>query len=344
MASFHDQLLNFMKTYLQAKREPFKEHALGNIMRRGIPKNIYKQTGLDRHQYIVRGSVGQGNWAHVPWIAVMNKEITTSTQRGYYLVYLFSEDMNDIYLAFAQGVTETPLEEMERINEEISDKLDIKESHVHKGNDFHLGDSRYAVDYRRSTALYIHYSMSDFPTEEQLWRDLSLMLDYYEQYIEIKNKHSLSEIMDKFLSDVIALDTPKADYSEVYGELKAVVDDLLRTKIVEEPNISQRSKDLLTQLPFINKKESVYKLAQYTTLDLPDSSYENVMTMLGDILGDNDRQKEIGSPMKSRNLHALKILEYIDNDKKLYIERLPDFYEQKHRVISIPIIIEMIYL
>src|SRR5690625_3656356 len=122
MASFHDQLLNFMKTYLQAKREPFKEHALGNIMRRGIPKNIYKQTGLDRHQYIVRGSVGQGNWAHVPWIAVMNKEITTSTQRGYYLVYLFSEDMNDIYLAFAQGVTETPLEEMERINEERSEE------------------------------------------------------------------------------------------------------------------------------------------------------------------------------------------------------------------------------
>src|SRR5690625_3141808 len=122
MASFHEQLLHLMKNYKQAKTETFKEHPLGTLMRREITENIYNQMNLDRNKYLVRGSVGQGNWAYVPWIAVMNREITTSTQRGYYLVYLFSEDMNDIYLAFAQGVTETPLEEMERINEERSEE------------------------------------------------------------------------------------------------------------------------------------------------------------------------------------------------------------------------------
>ncbi len=54
----------------------------------------------------VQGSVGQGNWAKIPWIAIMDTRITTSTQLGEYIVYLFSEDMSSVYLTLAQGVTE----------------------------------------------------------------------------------------------------------------------------------------------------------------------------------------------------------------------------------------------
>ena len=46
---------------------------------------------------------------------IMNKDITTSTQRGYYIVYLFSEDMERLYLTLAQGVTETTKEEMQKL-------------------------------------------------------------------------------------------------------------------------------------------------------------------------------------------------------------------------------------
>src|SRR5699024_8145296 len=151
MASFREQLLHFMKNYKKAKTEPFKEHPLATFTRREITENIYNHTKLNRNEYLVRGSVGQGNWAHVPWVAIMNKKITNSTQIGYYLVYLFSEDLTHVYLAFAQGVTETPPEEMERINRDIREQLEIKESQIHKNNDYYLGESKYAVDYRKST-------------------------------------------------------------------------------------------------------------------------------------------------------------------------------------------------
>ena len=45
----------------------------------------------------------------------MHRDITTSTQRGYYIVYLFSEDMQRLYLTIGQGVTETSKEEMQKL-------------------------------------------------------------------------------------------------------------------------------------------------------------------------------------------------------------------------------------
>ena len=52
----------------------------------------------------------------------MNKDITTSTQRGYYIVYLFSEDMERLYLTLAQGVTETTKEEMQKLKKRSVNK------------------------------------------------------------------------------------------------------------------------------------------------------------------------------------------------------------------------------
>ncbi|HHV39394.1 MAG TPA: DUF3578 domain-containing protein [Tepidimicrobium sp.] len=37
------------------------------------------------------------------WIAVYNEDITTTIQRGVYIVYLFSQDMNRVYLTLNQG-------------------------------------------------------------------------------------------------------------------------------------------------------------------------------------------------------------------------------------------------
>ena len=199
LPSLREQILYLMNNYLQAKTEPFKEHELGKLVRRDIPDNIYKQTGLNKDNYLIRGSVGQGNWAYVPWVAVMNKEITTSTQRGYYLVYLFTEDISKVYLAFAQGVTETPSEEMKRINKDIREKIEVKESNIFKNNDFHLGNSKFARDYKKSTAMHIPYSVDDFPSEEQLLNDLKLMVKYYEEYIKITSENLLPKSIDKLL-------------------------------------------------------------------------------------------------------------------------------------------------
>ena len=61
---------------------------------------------LDDKNYLVKGSPGMGNWAQLPWIAIFNPNITNGAHSGYYIVYLFREDMEGVYISLNQGVTE----------------------------------------------------------------------------------------------------------------------------------------------------------------------------------------------------------------------------------------------
>ncbi|MGG6432714.1 McrB family protein [Anoxybacillus sp. D401a] len=179
------QLLQVMENYLQAKRDSISKHPMAHLVMNEIPNTIKHFHFIDPERYIVEGSVGKGNWAAIPWIAVMDKTVTTSTQRGYYIVYLFSEDMKRVYLTFAQGVTETPKEEMLQIKEEIRQIIPMSEN-VKKDDEIDLGESKKAKDYKLSVAAYIPYSFEQMPSEEQLQQDLQQMIQYYERYVEIK--------------------------------------------------------------------------------------------------------------------------------------------------------------
>ncbi|OIU73170.1 MrcB family domain-containing protein [Rossellomorea aquimaris] len=180
--SIREKLLYIMNNYVSAKAQPFGGNALGSYVRNAVPKEFQKLPFLN-DKYVVTGSVGQGNWASVPWIAIMNKEITTSTQRGYYIVYLFSEDMSRLYLTLAQGVTETTKEEMLKRKQEIRDHVEMRAS-VKKDNDLYLGESSKAKGYALSTAAYIEYQKDEMPSERELVEDLESMISYYERYID----------------------------------------------------------------------------------------------------------------------------------------------------------------
>ena len=54
---------------------------------------------------VVKWSVGQGVWAKVPWIVILDREVTSSVQDGVYVVLLFRADMSGVYLTLNQGVT-----------------------------------------------------------------------------------------------------------------------------------------------------------------------------------------------------------------------------------------------
>ncbi|MEO2075903.1 MAG: DUF3578 domain-containing protein [Bacillus sp. (in: firmicutes)] len=192
MSDIRNSLLKVMNEYLSAKREGFGGHPLGAFVRNDIPKEFYHLDFIDSSKYTVTGSVGQGNWASVPWIAVMNRKITVSTQRGYYIVYLFSEDMKSVYLTLAQGVTETSKGEMQRIKNEIRDSIS-NSSKVKKDEDFYLGNSSKARQYAESTAAYIAYQFDEMPNEMTLIEDLQEMVEIYEHYITKKQGYQTQE-------------------------------------------------------------------------------------------------------------------------------------------------------
>ncbi|WP_144569557.1 MrcB family domain-containing protein [Bacillus pseudomycoides] len=186
-SNLREKFLTVMHEYLEARTEKFAGHKLGSVVRNEMTTEVTRLSFIDHNQYIVTGSVGQGNWAAVPWLAIMNRDITTSTQRGYYLVYLFSEDMRGLYLTFGQGITETPKEEMEKVKQEIRQRIPKSEK-VKRDDDIFLGTSNNAKGYASSTAAYILYEFDSMPNEAELVADLKEMLTYYEDYIAFKEK------------------------------------------------------------------------------------------------------------------------------------------------------------
>ncbi|WP_160032578.1 MrcB family domain-containing protein [Paenibacillus sp. An7] len=196
--SLQAALSQVMNTYLQAKTEPFAQHPLGTLVRNTIPNQLVDLLSLDEH-YKIQGSIGQGNWATIPWIALMDKRITQTTQKGEYIVYLFSEDMQSIYLTLIQGVTE-PLKDgrtkgyeyLKKKTEEIRSLIPLEG--LHKDENIFLTDkSGLGRDYQVSTVAYIKYERGALPEDEELIQDLQNLVSNYNQYVDIV-LHSREEL------------------------------------------------------------------------------------------------------------------------------------------------------
>ncbi|MCC2326834.1 MrcB family domain-containing protein [Bacillus wiedmannii] len=193
-SNLREKFLTVMNEYLQAKTERFAGHKMGSVVRNEMTTEITRLPFIDHNQYVVTGSVGQGNWAAVPWLAIMNKDITKSTQSGYYIVYLFSEDMERLYLTIAQGVTKTDKDELDKIKEEIREQIHMSQK-VKKDDEIFLGTSTKAKGYANSTAAYIAYDANKMPSEKELVEDLEEMLRYYEGFIAYKEEGTKYEVI-----------------------------------------------------------------------------------------------------------------------------------------------------
>nr|WP_251009458.1 DUF3578 domain-containing protein [Bacillus sp. ISL-39] len=187
ISNLRGSLQRLMSEYLSIKAESIGVSPnIGSFVRNEIPEIINNLHFIDRNQYIITGSVGVGRWALVPWVAIMNREVTTSTKKGYYIVYLFSEDMKSVYLTIGLGVEKTPKEDIKRIKEDIRKNIP-RWSKVNKDDYINLGSSSKAKDYAYSTAVYIKYEYENMPGENALVHDLEEMINIYENFISIKN-------------------------------------------------------------------------------------------------------------------------------------------------------------
>ncbi|PFE11926.1 MrcB family domain-containing protein [Bacillus cereus] len=227
-SNLREKFLTVMNEYLQARTERFAGHKMGSVVRHEMTTEITRLPFIDHNQYVVTGSVGQGNWAAVPWLAIMNKEITTSTQRGYYIVYLFSEDMERLYLTLAQGVTETTKEEMQKIKEEIREQIHMSQK-VKKDDDIFLGTSPKAKGYSNSTAAYIAYDVNEMPSETELVEDLEEMLRYYEGFIAYKEEGTKYEMI--------------YERKEVYLDQQSIIDHV--SSYIQSKGFFYEKKDLI---------------------------------------------------------------------------------------------------
>lgn len=209
-------LEKIMNNYLEAKNhEPFAGHELGDIFRKILPEYFTKLDFIDSDQYTITGSIGQGNWANIPWIALMNRKSTTSIQSGVYIGYLFSNDMRRLYLTLNQGVTEL---KSELGTKGAKQKLVENAKNIRKraGMDATIASQNIKLDGGSLGDLYevgiigaFEYNIESIPNDETLIKDLKKMVEYYEKYlynesdIDDKEKGDESIMIDEMNSEEI---------------------------------------------------------------------------------------------------------------------------------------------
>ncbi|MGF7118649.1 MrcB family domain-containing protein [Methanobacterium oryzae] len=178
-----------LKQYKSAKNENFTGHPIANILRNEIPTELKEIIG-NSDKYKVSGSAGQGNWTYSPWVAILNKEITESPQSGYYLVYLFREDMRGVYLSLNQGMTDLKNQHgTNKTNEILKSKSKEYREKLGEQNEFlnsiNLGaiNSSSASFYEEGNIYAKYYDLSNFPSDDAFKNDLKIFLGLYDSLV-----------------------------------------------------------------------------------------------------------------------------------------------------------------
>jgi 5-methylcytosine-specific restriction protein A len=125
MISIDEVLREVLEKYPAARHEPFTDHLLGKNVRGPFAQSVQ---GVVGDSFRVKGSVGNGNWAETPWIAIFDPKITTSARRGYYAVYLFDQAGRHCYLSLNQATTEVKEEFGAKYREVLEDRAAVAKS------------------------------------------------------------------------------------------------------------------------------------------------------------------------------------------------------------------------
>jgi hypothetical protein len=171
---------------------------------------------------VIRPSVGQGNYADVPWICLLsnNPSISPSPQKGIYIVILFHQGGDSFYLTLGQGITNF---KQRKISSKQRDDLIRKtvsyfqkevdqtllEHFNFSTDEIVLGSNpkELAKGYIKTAIISKYYQLNSF-IEEDFYSSLYALIQEYNDILD--------HIGDKSYDDIIELINPSSgiEYSD----------------------------------------------------------------------------------------------------------------------------------
>jgi hypothetical protein len=145
---------------------------------------------LRGHTHVkVNWSVGIGEFAKIPWIALLDDRETDSPRRGTYCVLLFAEDMSCVYLTLNQCVIDLLAAHRRAVARQMlrdrastirGQQVELGAAGFRTDDDIDLRtDSLRGGDYEASTIAYKRYPRGEVPPDNAINHDLTVLLDVY---------------------------------------------------------------------------------------------------------------------------------------------------------------------
>ena len=190
MAELKELLIKVLENYKEEVKLPYPGNGkMKKLIGVELPDKL-KTIIIDTRKILLfKGGIGKGQWATVPWIAVLDKNLTTTVSKGVYIVYLFCADGSGVYLTLNQGtggIKESrilPDHEITR-NEYLSKAhgLDNFSKGVLEPNSLKGKTNPRAKAYEQASILWKYYSIENLRTklsEEILENDLKDLIKIY---------------------------------------------------------------------------------------------------------------------------------------------------------------------
>ncbi len=203
-----DMIRIAMEQYFDRIEVPFANSPLGSLFRKDIPESLVEKAKIDQEQYLVKGSIGVSRYAQIPWIALIDKEISDSVQRGVVLMLLFSADRETIYLSLNQGYnfflerfgTSEAKTKLKEISALIRDSFESSNKKLQRDIDLH-SDQLYGQGYEAGNIWAISYSIHDFPGEFEFLTDLQNMIYLYQSVKSLIGHRTIEEFYEYLLME-----------------------------------------------------------------------------------------------------------------------------------------------
>ena len=203
-----DMIRLAMEQYFDGTKAPFANSPLGNLFRKEIPESLIDKAKIDEEQYLVKGSIGVSRYAQIPWVALMDKEITDSVQRGVVLMLLFSADKETVYLSLNQGYTffldrfgtADARKKLREISAIIRESFETSNKKVQSDIDLN-SDQLYGQGYEAGNIWAISYNVHDFPGEFEFLTDLQNMIYLYQSVRSLIGHRTIEEFYEYLLME-----------------------------------------------------------------------------------------------------------------------------------------------
>ncbi len=181
-----------LSDYPSAKKLPFKEYATSKTPTafKDIVRFLQRSESVSKRESLsIDYSFGKGNWANVPWLAILDSNQTDTIQNGPYCVYLFRHDMSGFYLCYGLGVSKK-LNELGKVEgkKELLAEVQRNQKEIAPGSlgTFSIGSDidlktsgGVGANYPLGTIAYRYYEAESVPDDDVLLSDLEVVLKQY---------------------------------------------------------------------------------------------------------------------------------------------------------------------
>jgi len=265
-----DLFRQFSELYPKDSQSQYRSSRSAEILKKDLPGEITEFLNLDTEQYRIYGSVGNGNWAEIPWLAILDRDITNTTTKGYYIVFLFDKNMKNIFLCLSLGWTQFEEEfgakegriHISGICAHYAELLSTRESSFKSGEIDLNASHNLGKGYEAGSILYKKYRL-DSIEDELIYSDLKELIEYYQSLKALVGDNILNIDIDPEQYN-IQVQEFKKDISQ--STFQPITDDLIASLIDKAEDYPPEVRERLIKQIVRNRKFANYikQKANYT--------------------------------------------------------------------------------